>query len=330
MFRHIVYSCIACGSICVPCVAQTGTQPDRTHTPQSKTERFLTWVGENIAAPAVQGMAEEGGRRLTNYLLPPQPDGSVSASVYSGLLERLAAQDAQHRDELTRMRAELREKMSRAEVHSLTMRYLEGMNKDLAELVRKFNDQQRMLEVHSSILAEQRDDIRSLFHGQEKISQEILGFRAAVDEEFERQGSRIGFVEEEMASLRQDYPRYKPSEQGEHLGVAGMRFLEKRDFQESLRSFRFAHAYDPGEPCYLYGMALAYRGLGENGEAEVYAARGIAADRKRSLFYSTVWTNMSYRIQGKDRVWLSALRSDPMYGVKVPGMIRIPDSLLTR
>ena len=62
-------------------------------------------------------------------------------------------------------------------------------------------------------------------------------------------------------------------------------------------------------------------------EAELYAARGVVADRTRSLLLSRVWNNMGDRLQGSDRSWLESRRQDPAYGVKVPGNMSIPRSL---
>ncbi len=197
-------------------------------------------------------------------------------------------------------------------------------------MARKVQEQRETLQAHEQILSGFGKDINRLFEGQGQLSKNLETFRDAVNEQFGRQGQRIRRVEEEIVSLREDYPRYKPGEQAEQLGVAGMRFLLKDDFKEALRAFRVAHAYDEGDPCYLYGMALAYRGLKQSEEAELYVARGVAADRKHSLVYSRVWTNMAEKLQTADHSWLEQRRADPQYGVRVPGMIRVPDSLSER
>jgi hypothetical protein len=47
--------------------------------------------------------------------------------------------------------------------------------------------------------------------------------------------------------------------------------------------------------------------------------------RQHSLRLSRWWQNMSERFQGADRNWLETGRRDAVYGVFVPGLIRVPD-----
>ncbi|WP_169977738.1 hypothetical protein [Tautonia rosea] len=314
-----------------------GSQPARAQQGMEPTlgDRVMAYAG-NLAYEGTLGVAqglgsvlgEAAGTGIKNFFFPSNSDGTVDTQVFQDVLKRVEASDAERRAEIAALREQLRDTMTHAEVHTMIMNYLSSVNEELAEISRQVQEQRRVQEIHASILANQSKDILELFRGQEGLSRELLDFRVAVEEDFERQSERLNSVEEEMKSLRRDYPRYRANQQGELLAVGAIRLLEKGDHREALRSFRYAHAYDLTEPCYLYGMALAYRGLGEQGEAEVYAARGIAADRKRSLVYSRVWQNMSYRIQGPDRRWLEGLREDPVYGVKVPGMVSLPATLL--
>ncbi|MEW4566911.1 hypothetical protein AB1L88_03500 [Tautonia sp. JC769] len=328
MKRLLVTVAVVMGLGSQPALAQQSKEP-------SFGDRFMAYAADLVyegslgIAQGVGSVAGEAlGTGIKNYLIPSNSDGTVDTRVLQDVLKRVEASDAERREEIAALREQLRDTMTHAEVHTMLMNYLSSVNEELAEITRQVQEQRRVQEVHASILANQSKDMLGLLQGQEGLSRELLDLRGAVEEDFERQSQRLNSVEEEMKSLRRDYPRYRANEQGEVLAVGAVRLLEKGDYREALRSFRYAHAYDLTEPCYLYGMALAYRGLGEQGEAEVYAARGIAADRKRSLVYSRVWQNMSYRIQGPGRRWLEGLREDPVYGVKVPGMVSLPATLL--
>ncbi len=329
MFRHVSFCLFVLLFACSSMSAQSGSrsQPDKKSDKPSLAEKIVFGAIEHVGKGALEEAGKQVANRLFDMLLPSERDGSVSTAKFKQLLDHVLQVEKLHGDTIRKLQGDLREKMTREEVHELLMRHLTSINKQLAEVARKVQEQRDVLSIHQMALSMHRKDIDQLFKGQDQLSQNLKDFRAAVNEEFGIQRSRIRGVEDEMVRLREDYPRYKPVEQAEQLGVTAMQFLQKKDHREALRAFRFAHAYDEGDPCYLYGMALSYKGLKQSEEAELYAARGVAADRKHSLVYSRVWTNMSERLQGADRNWLESLRWDPVYGVKASGMIRVPQSL---
>jgi hypothetical protein len=202
---------------------------------------------------------------------------------------------------------------------------LRRIDKDLAAVALKVQEQQDALNTHHRALARFHTHIETLFDQNKTLSNSLQGLRNEVLGGFELQAARISRAEQEIETLRRDYPRWKPDEQAEHLGAAGFRFLFKGNSREAARAFRFAHANDPTDACYLYGLAVAIRRNGQAEEAELYLARAVAAERKRSLVRSLLWNNVVERLQGDDRAWMEATRKDAVYGVYVPGTIRVPD-----
>lgn len=129
--------------------------------------------------------------------------------------------------------------------------------------------------------------------------------------------SRYRRIESDVASIREMYPRDTPHQQAAQLGISGMRALEKRNYAEALKAFRFGHATDESDPGQLYGMAIALKHLGQSEESEIQIAKAIVAERRRPLgdWYLTCLE----RLQGPDRFWLSERKGDAFYGVKSPG-----------
>lgn len=292
-------------------LAQGGTGEDKSG---------LSWVGKELA-----------GMTIDKDLADPFYDkirGNLNMSEFERRIEFLIERDKEHEEQYRRLRKMVNENMPRAKVEETMIQVLREINPRLAEHAQQIRDLQIATGNHQKLLKNHQQLLNELQKDVGLISLVQKAQREEYQEGLSMQGARITRVESEYADIRRDYPRWKPSEQAEHLGVAGMQFLLKGDNREAMRSLRFAHAFDPTEPGCLYALAVLHRREGKNDTAEILLARAVAAERRRPLTYNRWWKTSLERFQGPDRSWVEAARSNAIYGVFVPGTIRIPDSML--
>lgn len=233
--------------------------------------------------------------------------GHMKKAEMEQAIKMLKERDQAHTAEYMAMASALRERMTRQEVEGVMMKTLEQINPVLAEHTRQIRSLEEVASNHRSLLKKLGEDAEFMRLVQAK------------------HGAEIKKVQADIAELQEAYPRYTPGEQARILGASGFTFLLKRDNREAMRAFRMAHGFEPDNPGYLYGLAIAYRRDGQRDFADMLLATGIAKERTRTLKYSAWWRHSIERFQGPDRQWLEQARWDPIYGVRVRGMMRVPD-----
>lgn len=277
--------------------------------------------------------------------------GRVDKASFDAQIDALISKDQQHAAELRALKAAVNDRMTRAEVEAKFMDFLKTINPKLEEMAQDIRtlqiqaeEQRQRSELHQALITELQKDQEILRDMQEAQRREYLRELEKQRQEYtqglERQSDRTDRIESGLSSqmqrtinlqqafeaLRKDYPRWDPNKQATQLAVAGMRSLVQRDNKEALRAFRFAHAFDPTDPGVLYGLAVATKRAGNREFAEMLLAKGIVAERRRSLKSIVWWKYAGERFQGQDRLWVEDARVDAVYGVFVPGVIAVPET----
>ena len=279
---------------------------------------------ESLASKAANHLF---GYAVDKFLLDPLFDKSTGQPDMAEInreLEYIASRDRAHSQQIYDLQRAITERMTREEVKALIMNSLEQVDARLASQARQIHQHQSMLDLQQNVLSGLRSDVNYLAMVHRKFDKEVNEEFARVNEEFARQSGRTTQIEQELARVQRDYPRWTPQQQAALLGAAGMELLTRQNHKEALRVFRAAHGFDPGDAGHLYGLALAYRADNEEEFAKLLSSRAIALERKRPL---AKWYRLSIeRFQGPRRVWLEEQRYDPIYGVFVPGLVQVPST----
>jgi tetratricopeptide (TPR) repeat protein len=152
---------------------------------------------------------------------------------------------------------------------------------------------------------------------------------AKVLELLEKQQEERAALLRSMAGMQRDLneiKRWTPDVQAVKLAVAGFKYLEQGDPSESIKLLKKANAYDERDPGIYYGIAMAYKTLGDEEKAEIMLTRGIAAEKLRVP--ASWFARVIERHQGESRRWLSDARHDAIHGVLASGEIRVPREIL--
>ena len=239
--------------------------------------------------------------------------GRLNKDEMERYVQLLIKRDSDHSARYAYMLSQLSSKMSRSEAEAIMMNTLNEIDPVLAEHTRKIRELQAVTDTQRQLVENLRKDSAVM-----SLVQQSQG--AAI----QRQAEKTSRLEAEFEEMKKAYPRYRPGQQAQMLGASGMIFLREGNNKEAMRAFRFAHAFDPNEAGFLYGLAVAHRRDGQTENAEMLLARGIVAERQRSMRYSEWWRNTIGGFQGPDRLWLEDARRDPIYGVYVRGLMRVP------
>ncbi|MBY0460735.1 MAG: hypothetical protein K2V38_25735 [Gemmataceae bacterium] len=221
-------------------------------------------------------------------------------------LEYFAQNDARNAVDIYELKKQVAACATREEVKAALLVALRKVDATLADHAIRLYD----LEVARRELERKQAELYS----QLKLARSDLNRLAGA---VENQGQRLTKVETELAELK----RWDNAEMSMRLAVAGSDKLLKEDYPEAIRLLTQAHAYAPEDPGVPYVLGIAYHLSGKEEEANLWIAKGIAAER---LKVPALWfTNTLPRYQGRLRTWFDGKRYDPVLGSKSSGTIRV-------
>ena len=105
----------------------------------------LLFGWDHLAKPALRGLAEEGGKALFREFFPSDSEGRVDTRELKRLLDEAKRLDSKNATEIRELQSALRDRMTREEVRDLLMKSLSKVNKELAAVARKVQEQQEAL-----------------------------------------------------------------------------------------------------------------------------------------------------------------------------------------